>query len=64
MASKKTFEHAARILAEAKMFGLFQDSNAHHLVASQFATLFESTNERFNREMFLKACGVIPTESE
>lgn len=62
MASKKDFEGAARILSEAKTFGLFQDSNAHHLVASQFATLFESMNSGFDREMFLRACRVTITE--
>lgn len=41
-----------------KTFGLFQDSNAHHLVVSQFATLFGSMNERFDRERFMQACRV------
>ena len=49
--TKKDYELIASIVAEIK-FG------QREIVAGMFADKLAGTNERFNRSLFLKACGV------
>ena len=51
--TKKDYELIARIIKEA---GLAQ--NDLERIANDFAYTLASKNPRFNRDMFLKACGV------
>lgn len=58
MATKKTFEAAAQVLAEAKVLGLFAEGTAHELVTTQFAEIFEKMNPNFDKGRFIVAAGV------
>lgn len=56
--SRKHFEEIAANLREAKVLGLFADSNAHRIVVTNLAHTFESMNPQFDGERFATACGV------
>lgn len=55
--TKKHFEMIAAELAFAKSTGLSVDT-----LACNLARQFEQVNPRFDRDQFLKACGLTPSE--
>jgi len=56
MNTKKDFEAAARIIrADLEKHG---SDAAHYRIAREFSVMFANENPRFNRALFLKACGM------
>lgn len=61
--SKKDFELIASVLSEAladslRAGGDNYDEDSNEYIATRFADVLGQTNPRFNRERFLRACGV------
>lgn len=62
--SKRDFEEIAQVLNESKVLGLFTDENAHKIFTRELGLKLQGHNRLFNMEIFEKASGVIPIESE
>ena len=50
--SRKDYIRSARIIAH------IADEKIRHYVATEFADMFQWDNPRFNRDRFLRACGL------
>ena len=57
--TKKDFELIAAVLAAVSNTAHSNAANALRDVADEFARVLGRTNPRFDRERFLKACGVL-----
>jgi hypothetical protein len=59
--TRKDFELIARVLdssAQSTAINPFTGKNIYVELAEDFAKALQEANPRFNRELFLKACGV------
>ena len=59
--TKKDYELIARVLdssAQAQAVNPFTGKNIYVELVEDFAKALQETNPRFNREIFLTACGV------
>jgi len=53
--------HRKHYKAIAKIISKVENTTIRTMLAENFAILFSEDNELFNRERFLKACGIEPT---
>ena len=56
--TRKDFELIAKVIKELPPVDIY-DVSGHKVVALIFANALATTNPLFNREKFLKACGVV-----
>jgi len=58
MQTKKTYEFVAEVLRQEHSIALYYEKASLILTVEAFADAFQRDNPRFNRERFLKACGL------